>query len=110
MTTIPDQLHTKGLLLAGARWGFQTMGAGVGRTVWIDGLHWPGCDDTATHSSIGFGVQRADKFLQFNGAFWEELGLDYDLVREVAERLQRDGDAGDVPPGPVPGGRGNQVV
>lgn len=110
MMTIPDQMHTKGLLLGGGRWGFQTMGAGNSRTVWVDGLHWPGCENTDTHGNIGFGVQRADKFLRFNTAFWDELGLDYTLVREVAKRMHSGGDAGDVPPGPVPGGEDNGVA
>ena len=109
MTTIPDQLHTKGLLLAGGRWEFQTLGSGAGRTVWVDGLHWPGCDDTAGHGSIGFGVQRADKFLQFNASFWDELGLDYVLVREVAKRMQKAGDPGDVPSDPQPAGGASEV-
>lgn len=110
MPTIPDQLHAKGLLLGGGRWGFQTMGVGAARTVWVDGLHWPGCDDTDTHGSIGFGVQRADKFLQFNRAFWDELGLDYTLVREVAKRMQCNGDPGDGDPGPGPDGKGHRVA
>lgn len=108
MTTIHDQLHTKGLLLGGVRWGFQTMGMGIGRTVWVDGLHWPGCDDTDDHGSIGFGVQRADKFLQFNSSFWDELGLDYTLVREVAKRMHQDGDRDDVPPTAAPGSDGTR--
>lgn len=110
MMTIPDELHDIGLLLGGARWRFQTMGTGNGRTVWVDGLHWRGCEHTGAHGSIGFGVQRDDKFLQFNSGFWDELGLDYTLVREVAKRMHDDGDAGDVPPGSAPDGQGNQVA
>lgn len=109
MTTTSDQLHTKGLLLAGGRWEFQTLGSGAGRTVWVDGLHWPGCNDTDGHGSIGFGVQRSDKFLQFNTGFWDELGLDYNLVREVAKRMQAAGDSDDVASAPEPAGEGTEV-
>lgn len=110
MTTIPDQLHDKGLLLAGGRWEFQTLGYGAGRTVWVDGLHWPGCNDSGSgHGSIGFGVQREDKFLQFNSGFWDELGLDYTLVREVAKRMQHPGDAGDATSAPAPDSAGPEV-
>lgn len=109
MTSMPDQLPPHEFLIAGGRWDFQTLGAGHDRTVWVEGMHWPGCDDVVGHSSIGFGVQRSDKFLQFNSSFWDELGLDYTLVREVAKRMQQPGDPGDVAAPPVPNGAGPEV-
>jgi hypothetical protein len=109
MATIYDSLPADGFLLAGGQWGFQVMGRGEDRTVWVDGLHWPGCDDATGHGSIGFGVQRPDKFLQFNASFWEDLDLDYTFVRDVAERVQRTGDPGDVPRAPVAAGEGPGV-
>lgn len=86
--TIPDRLPQQGILIAGGRWEFQTMGLGATRTIWVQGLHWPGCDDAHGHDIVGFGVQRVDKFLQFNTSFWDNVALDYTLVRDVARRMQ----------------------
>lgn len=94
--------YADGYPLAGARWQFQTMDlAHGGRTVWVDALHWPGCDDTTEHGSVSFGVQRDDIFLHFNRPFWASVGIDGTPVVNAAARVHAVGDARDVFAGPT---------
>lgn len=94
---VVDGTDSNGHLIAGARWDFQKMTAPYGaRTVWVNAVHWPGCEANANHGNVGFGVQRDDRFLRFNRPFWDALALDYEPVIAAAARIHATGDLGNI--------------
>lgn len=93
----PDPSEADGYALAGARWQFQIMDLPHGgRTVWLDAVHWPGCNDSTDHGTISYGVQRDDIFLHFNRPFWAAVGLDDTTIVAAAAQVHATGDADDV--------------
>lgn len=89
--------------IGGAVWQFErARQPGGGCALWVTGVHWPGCDDSAGHGPCSLGEVRSDRqFRIANQKFWKTIyGEDLtglNAVFDAAERFMIDGDPGDVP-------------
>lgn len=70
---------------------------GTIRTLWVRGVHWPGCDDETPHPKQPLGVAASfGPFRITNHGLWAEAGVDLAPVLDAIIRVLGTGDLADV--------------